>query len=115
MPHVSNKFYFPLALATNKPLQVRVAGSLFAVYPAILKFSKVALKEADLMLVCCTGYIGRRPFNREMVIDSAFVDSSSRLRNKFCAPHIRVPFGSVVDGDLSALLGSIVCRILIVG
>lgn len=115
MPYIGHELDLPLALTTNHPLQIRVAGSRLAVHPSILQLRKVALEEADLVLVRRARYIGCRAFDREMVVDLPLVDGGSRLGNKLCAPHVRVPFCGAVDSDLGALLASGVCGVLVAG
>ena len=74
----------------------------------------MALEETNLVFVRRTWDVGCRPLDREMVVDCALVDSSLRLRDELCPPHVAVPLGRVIDRDLSTLLAASVARVLVV-
>lgn len=113
MPLVSFELYLPLALSTHHPLQVGVAGSLLTIDPTILQFREMAFEEAYLVLICRTGHICAPSLDTEVIVHRASVDTRLGLRNQLCAPHIRVPFRSAVDGDLGPLLGVRIARVLV--
>jgi len=94
--------------------QVGVASARLSVDPSVLQFREVALEETDLVFVRRTWNVGRRSLDREMVVYCALVDSSLRLGDELCPPHVAVPLGRVIDRDLSTLLAASVARVLIV-
>lgn len=95
-------------------LQVGVAGARLSVDPSVLQLCEMALEETDLVFVCRTRNIGSGPLDREVVIYSAFVDSSCGLRNELRPPHVAVPLGCIVDRNLGTLLTASVPGILVV-
>ena len=95
-------------------LQVGVAGARRSVDPSVLQLCEMALEETDLVFVCRTRNIGSGSLDREVVIYSAFVDSSCGLRNELRPPHVAVPLGCVVDRDLGTLLAASVPGVLVV-
>ena len=113
VPLVRLKLHLPFALSTHHPLQVGVGRALIAADPAILQLSKMALEEADLMLVRRTGDICAAPLDAEVVVHCAAVDRSLGLWNQLGAPHIAVPFRGAVDGDFGALFGVRVAGVLV--
>lgn len=113
MPLIRLQLRLPLALSAHHPLQVGVRRALLAVDPAVLQLCEVALEEADLVLVGCAGDVGGAPFDAEVVVHGALVNGSLGLGNQLRAPHVAVPFCSVVDGDLCALLGVCIAWVLV--
>lgn len=115
MPLIRLQINLPLTLPTHEPLQVRVGSTLLAADPTVLQLREVALEEADLVFVRGAGYILSAPLDAEVVVYRSAVDCGLGLRNQLCAPHIAVPFGGAVDGDLGALLGVGVAGVLVRG
>lgn len=113
MPHIRLELHLPLALSAHHPLQVGVGSSLFAADPAVFQLREMALEEADLVLVRCTGHIRRTSLDAEMIKHGALVDRCCGLWDQLRAPHVTVPFCSAVDGDLGTLLGVCVARVLV--
>ena len=113
VPLVRLQVNLPLALTAHKPLQVRVARALLAADPAVLELCEVALEEGDLVFVGGTGHVGATSLDAEVVVHSAAVDGCFGLRDQLGAPHVAVPFGGAVNGDLGALLGRRVAGILV--
>ena len=74
----------------------------------------MALEETNLVFVRRTWDVGCRPLDREMVVDCALVDSSLRLGNQLCPPHVAVPLRRVIDRDLGTLLAASVSGVLVV-
>ena len=94
--------------------QVGVASARLSVDPSIFQLGEMALEETDLVFVRRTRNIGRRSLDRKMVVDRALVDSSFRLGNQLCPPHVAVPLRGVIDRDLSTLLAASVSGVLVV-
>lgn len=115
VPLIRLQIDLPLALATHEPLQVRVRCALLAADPAVLELCEVALEESDLVFVCSTGHVGAAALDAEVVVHGAAIDGCFGLRDQLCAPHVAVPLGGAVDGDLGALFGGRIAGILIGG
>jgi len=115
VPLIRLQIYLPFALPAHKPLQVRVARALLAANPTVLELREVALKEANLMFIRGTWDISTTPLDAEVVVHGAAVDRRFGLRDQLGAPHVAVPFGGAVDGDLGALLGVCVAGVLVRG
>lgn len=113
VPHVRLELHLPLALAAHHPLQVGVGSSLLAADPAVFQLREMALEEANLVLVRCTRHIRRTSLNAEMIEHGTLVDRCCGLRDQLRAPHVTVPLGSAVDGDLGSLLGVCVARVFV--
>lgn len=113
VPLICLQINFPLALTSYEPLQVRVGSALLATDPAVLELCEVALEEADLVFVGGARHVGTAALDAEVVVYRAAVDCGLGLRDQFCAPHVAVPFGGAVDGDLGALLGVCVASVLV--
>lgn len=76
----------------------------------------MALEEANLVFTVDAGGIGRAPLDAEMVPHFSGVDRSFCLGNQFRASHrLAVPVCRTVEGELCALLGAGVCRVLVAG
>lgn len=115
VPDVRQQLDLPFALATHHPLQVGIADCLLAADPAILHLREVAFEEVDLVFICRAGDIGGSPLHGEVIVNSALINGCFGLGNKLCAPHVAIPFCGAVDGDLCALLGASITRVLVVG
>lgn len=113
MPHIRLELHLPLALSAHHPLQVGVGSSLLSADPAVFQLREMALEEADLVLVRCTGHIRRTSLDAEMIKHGALVNRCCGLWDQLRAPHVTVPFCSAVDGDLGTLLGVCVARVLV--
>jgi len=48
-----------------------------------------------------------------VVVDCALVDGSLGLGNQLRPPHVAVPLGGAVDGDLGTLLATSISRVLV--
>jgi len=94
-------------------LQVGVACARLAADPAVLELGEVALEEADLVLVCRAWHVGRRPLDGVVVVDCALVDGGLGLGNQLRPPHVTVPLGRAVNGDLGSLLATSIARVLV--
>ena len=95
--------------------QIGVARARLPVHPAILQLREVALKEADLMLVCGTRDVRCRPLDGEMVVHGTLVDRGLGLRDQLSPPHVTVPFCRAIDRDLSTLFATDIARVLVIG
>ena len=115
MPHVGDELDLPLALAAHHPLQVGVARAALAVDPAVLELREVAFEEGDLVLVGRARHVGAAALDAEVVVDLSACDGGFGLRDELRAPHVAVPFGRVVDGDLDALLAAGIGGVLVGG
>ena len=95
--------------------QIGVARARLSIHPSILQLREVALKEADLVFVRRTRYVGSRSLDREMVIHGALVDGGLGLGDQLRAPHVTVPFRRAIDRDLRALFAAGIADVLEVG
>jgi hypothetical protein len=112
VPGASDELGVPLGLATGVPVEVVVRSAL----RAVLHLCKVALEEVDLVLSRWGGGVGTGVLHGEVVVDLALVDRSAGLRDQLGAEHgLAVPGRGLVVGDLNALLGARVGRVLGVG
>lgn len=73
----------------------------------------MALEETDLVFVSRTWDVGRRPLDGVVVVDCSLVDGSFGLGNQLRPPHVAVPLGCAVDGDLGTLLATSIARVLV--
>lgn len=112
MPDTGLPESLPLALAADHPLQVGVLVALLAVDPSVLHLGEVGLEEVDLMLMEDARGVLVAAHHGEVVEDLALVDRGLGLRNQLRPPHVAVPLGRRVDGDLRALLRAGIDRVL---
>jgi len=76
----------------------------------------VALEEADLVLVVGERWVYTSVLHGEVVVDFALVDGSRGLGNQLSSEHVlTVPDGGLIAGDLDALVGGLVGRVLVSG
>jgi hypothetical protein len=112
VPVTSNQLGVPLRLAANVPVEVVVGAALLAV----LQLGEVALEEVDLVLALGGGGVGVGGLQGEVVEDLALVDGGAGLGDQLGAEHgLAVPRGGLIVGDLDALLGAGIGRVLGVG
>jgi len=116
MPNIRIPLNSPVAGATHKPLQVRIACPARATNPPRLHLREMALKKVNLMLAVNAWRVGGRPLHAEVVPDVAGVDSGASLGNQLSASHrLPIPVGGIVQRDLDALVGARVGGILVGG
>lgn len=75
----------------------------------------MALEKRNLVLVGGAGHVCAGALDGEVVEDGSLVDGGFGLGNQLCPPHVAVPLGRAVDGDLGALLAACVAGVLVVG
>lgn len=110
MPNIRHPVNIPLALTANKPPKVVIrASSWVSVDPTILHLREVAFEEVDLMLIIWVWWVCSALLHGEVVVQPSSSQVCGGLGDQFRPPHVRVPQGSRVDGDLDSLLGGTVC------
>lgn len=101
VPLVGCKLDLPLRYTAHIPLK------FVASLATILELREVTLEESDLVFVGRGRSIGRRGLDREVVVNGAFIDRSTCLRNKLCSQHgLPIPLCGLIDSDLGTLLGA---------
>lgn len=116
VPHTGVPVDAPLGLATDAPPQQGVGDARGTGLPAGLELGKVALEEGDLVLAGGGGGVGVLAHKGEVVKDLALVDGGRGLGDQLGTAHVlAVPVGRVVEGDLGALVGATVGRVLVAG
>ena len=114
MPNIRHPVNIPLALTANKPPKVVIRGSGWVpVDPTILHLREVAFKEVDLVLIIWVWWVCSTLLHREVVVQPSSPQVCSGLGDQLRPPHVRIPQGSGVDGDLDSLPGDIVCWVLV--
>ena len=112
VPGVGGELGVPLRLASGVPVEVVVRAAL----GTVLHFGEVALKEVDLVLSSRRRRVGACVLHGEVVEDLALVDGGAGLGDQLGTEHgLAVPRRGLVVGDLDALLGAGVGRVLGVG
>lgn len=115
MPHVLHPLRLPQGILADHELQVLVLDPRRARDPPVLHLDKVALEEADLVLLVGARRVVRGAHHAEVVKDLALVDGGRRLRDQLGAAHrLAVPVGRVVERQARALDGGGVGRVLVV-
>lgn len=106
----------PLRVALHAPPQQRIRHARGTRQQTGLELGEVALEDADLVLARLGRGVDVAPHKREVVEHLALVHGGRGLRYELGAAHrLPVPVGRAVQGDLGALLGPVVGRVLVRG
>jgi hypothetical protein len=114
VPDVGDPVDVPLGLTANEPAKVVVWALWVAVDPSVLHLSEVRLEEVDLVLVVGVWRVGAGLLHAEVVVERSGTEVGLGLGNELSTPHVGVPEGGGVNGDLGSLLGRTICRVLVV-